>query len=519
MVAMGFIMLTDTMAGSGLQLSTEMPGRELSVLVGVPANWLQYAIGTYLFLSYPTGRLGGRTERRVVAAGFLVSSVGAALLLVTKTEVPVCPGWCGQSPVQLVADPGLYLGIRSALIVVWVGLAGIVLALLARRALRSSPRQRRVLGLMIAAAGLTVLLVAGSHLNVLASYVGGGSLAVGYFLSSAASWAAVAALPIAFLLGLLRERLAFASVGSLVGQLEHASADTVEAALGEVLQDPTLRVAFPTDGGLLDVSGRRYDPPPDGSRAVTPLGDPPVAVLVHDPELSEDRELLDAAATAARLALDNARLQAEVRAQLAEVRASRQRIAAAADAERQRLERDLHDGAQQRLLGIGLALGVLRGRLTDAERDLVDELERELRGAIGDLRELAQGIRPAVLTDQGLAPALAGLARRAGVRVALDVRLTERLDPTVEATAYYVVSEALQNVVKHAGGTAARVSAVHQPDRLIIDVVDDGPGGASERAGSGLRGLADRVEAVGGRFEVHSPPGRGTRIRAELPCA
>jgi signal transduction histidine kinase len=519
MVAMGFAAALDEL-NSGLRLSAEMPGRELTVLAGVPATWLRAAIGAHLLLSYPTGRLGRGVERRVVAAGFLVASVGAALLLVTKTAVPACAGWCGPSPVQLVSSIDLYLGIRSAVIVASVGLAGIVLVLLVRRAVRSTPRQRRVLGFMIAAAGLSVLLFSGAELNVLAMYAGGGSVTGQAVLNLGATWAIVAALPVAFLVGLLQERLAFASVGSLVGRLEQVSTDRIEAALGEVLHDSGLHVVFPAEGGgLIDVSGRPYKPPRDGSRSVTPLGDPPMAVLVHDPELSENRELLDAAAAAARLALDNARLQAEVRAQLAEVRASRQRIAAAADAERQRLERDLHDGAQQRLLGVGLALGVLRGRLAGVERDLVDELERELRAAIGELRELAQGIRPAVLTDQGLPPALARLARRAGVRVALDVRLTERLDPAVEAAAYYVVSEALQNVVKHGGGAGARVSAVHQPGSLVIDVADDGPGGALMRAGAGLHGLADRVEAVGGRFDVHSPAGHGTHIHAELPCA
>lgn len=159
-----------------------------------------------------------------------------------------------------------------------------------------------------------------------------------------------------FLVGLLRERLEFASVGDLVRTLEQVGAGTVEAELGRALRDPTLRVAFPTTDGWLDVSGLPYEPPDDGNHSVTPLGgDPPVAVLVHDPALAENRELLTAAGAAARLALDNARLHAEVRAQLVEVRASRQRIAA--DSERQRLERDLHDGTQQRLLGVGLALG------------------------------------------------------------------------------------------------------------------------------------------------------------------
>lgn len=518
MVALGLVMLIDNL-NTGFKLSAEMPGRELIVLIGTPAGWLQYALCGHLFLGYPTGRLGGHAERRVVVTGFIVFSVGAALLLVTKTPVPVCAGWCGPSPVQLVADPGLYLGIRSALIVVLLGLAGVVLVLLARRAVRSSRRQRRILGFMIAAAGVTVLLITGGQLNLLAVYAGGGSMAVMDLLGAASGWAAVAALPVAFLVGLLRERLAFASVGSLVGRLEHTAADRVEAALAEVLRDPALRVAFPAADGLLDVSGRPFDPTHDGSRSVTPLGSPPVAVLVHDPALNEDRELLDAAAAAARLALDNARLHAEVRNQLAEVRASRQRIAAAADAERQRLERDLHDGAQQRLLGVGLALGALRETLADTERDLVDELERDLRAAIAELRDLAQGIRPAVLTDQGLAPALAGLARRAGVRVAIDLRLTERLHPMVEATAYYVVSEALQNVIKHAGNASVRVCAVHQPGRLVLDVTDDGPGGASVLAGTGLQGLADRVESAGGSLELRSPPGHGTHIHAELPCA
>jgi signal transduction histidine kinase len=250
------------------------------------------------------------------------------------------------------------------------------------------------------------------------------------------------------------------------------------------------------------------------------LGEPPVAVVVHDPALAERSELLEAAATAARLALDNARLYAEVRAQLGEVRASRQRIAAAADMERQRLERDLHDGAQQRLLGIGFMLGVLRTRLSNpTDQEMVHELEQELRTAIAELRDFAQGIRPAILTDQGLAPALAGLARRSRVRVSLDVRLTERLDPVVESTAYYVVSEALQNVTKHTDDAGASVLAVHENGRLIIEISDDGHGGASVRDGTGLRGLVDRVSAVGGALQVKSPPDGGTRVRAEIPCA
>jgi signal transduction histidine kinase len=517
MAAMGLVMLIDSL-NSDLRLSSLMPGRELIALIGVPAYWMHLAIGVYLFLSYPTGRVNGRIERIVVVVGFLISGVGSVLLLVTATPAPFCAGWCGRSPVQLIADLRLYLDIETALAVVLTVVAIMVLVLLGRRALHATPRQRRVLGLMIAAGALTILLLAASKLTTLAGNAGGTPEAHADVLGLAAAWAAVAGLPVAFLIGLLRERLAFASVASLVSRLEHVSADKVEAALGEVLRDPTLQVAFPAGDRLLDAAGRIYEPPRDGSRSVTPLGDPPLAMLVHAPDLAEDQEVLDAAATTARLALDNARLHAEVRAQLAEVRASRQRIAAAADAERQRLERDLHDGAQQRLLGVGLALGVLRTRVAGVEKDLLDEMEQELRAAIAELRDLAQGIRPAVLTDQGLAPALAGLARRSGLRVATDVQLNGRVDPMIEAAAYYVVSEALQNAVKHASTAKVQVSAVHQAGRLVIDVTDDGPGGASPRAGTGLRGLADRVDAAGGHFEIESPPGQGTHIRAELPC-
>ena len=505
-------------APNGFQLPTEMPGRDLLVLFGVPAYALCCALGMLLFLSYPTGYLQAGAERRVVAASFLLAGIGSVLTLATWTPADFCAGSCGHSPVQLVASVRLFLGIRQATISAWIGVAVVVVALLARRVVRASPRQRRALGLMIAAAGLTALFQILSQLDVLAIQRGNGRTVAIAFFGFGAQWAAVAGLPVAFLVGLLRERLQFASVAELVGRLEQVAPDTVEAELGRTLRDPTLRVAFPTDHGWLDVSGAAYHPPDDGSRTLTRLGDPAVAVLIHDPALSDDSELLDAAAAAARLALDNARLQAEVRAQLTEVQASRQRIAAAADTERQRLERDLHDGAQQRLLGVGLGLGALRGNLDNAAQEYIDELERELRTAIGELRDLAQGIRPAILTDQGLAPALAGLARRAGVPVTLDLNLTERLNPVIEAAAYYVVSEALQNVVKHTSDAKVRICAVHATGQLTIEVSDDGPGGASMRGGTGLRGLADRVEAVGGCFTVDSPPGGGTHIRADLPC-
>jgi signal transduction histidine kinase len=467
--------------------------------------WLQFPIAGQLLLGYPSGRLRrGSHERRLIVASFLLAIAGGA---------------CVQALQITGADPHLYTRTRAVVMVAWVAVAAMAAGLLVRRMIVATPRQRRQDVLGLAAASLAIAVFAGIFIVLLTIYGVTANQTSSAMLHAGLAWTAIIAVPIVFFAGLLRERLAFAAVGDLVGKLENVGADRIEAALGEALHDPTLRMAFPTRDGLLDVLGLGCDPPPDGSRAVTPLGEPPVAVLVHDPALLGDRELLDTAATAARLALDNARLYAQVRAQLEEVRASRLRIAAAADMQRQQLERDLHDGAQQRLLGMGFMLGVLRTRLDSPDdQEMVRELEQELRSAIGELRDFAQGIRPAVLTDQGLAPALAGLARRAGVRVSLDLRLRDRLDPVVESTAYYVVSEALQNVTKHTDDARACVLAIHDGGRLIIEVSDDGQGGASIQAGTGLRGLTDRVNAVGGCLEVRSPPGGGTTVRAEMPC-
>jgi signal transduction histidine kinase len=246
----------------------------------------------------------------------------------------------------------------------------------------------------------------------------------------------------------------------------------------------------------------------------------PLAALVYDPFLLEDTALVEAAGAAARLALENARLQAELRAQLVEVRASRARIVEAGDAERRRLERDLHDGAQQRLLAIRLALRLARGRGggEDGADVLLAEAESELMETLEELRDLARGIHPAILTDAGLAPALETLARRTALPVELTSLPNRRLPRPVEAAAYFLASEALANITKHAGATCVSIDVVERVGRLEIDIADDGVGGADPAGGSGLLGLRDRVEALGGTLGIESPPGRGTRLHAELPC-
>jgi signal transduction histidine kinase len=224
---------------------------------------------------------------------------------------------------------------------------------------------------------------------------------------------------------------------------------------------------------------------------------------------------------AAAFTLENARLQAELRARLAELQASRARLVEATETERRRIERDLHDGTQQRLVSIAMALGLAESKLA-ADRPAVEPVLREARDALtvalAELRELTQGIRPAILFERGLAAALDDLSRRAALPVRLDINVSGRLPEQIEGAAYFVVSEALTNAAKHSHASEVRLAASHKDGVLVLEVADDGIGGAAAGSGSGLRGLADRVEALGGRLTVSSPPGRGTTLRVEIPC-
>jgi signal transduction histidine kinase len=219
------------------------------------------------------------------------------------------------------------------------------------------------------------------------------------------------------------------------------------------------------------------------------------------------------------MALENERLHAEAESRLAEVQASRERIVAASDAERRRLERNLHDGAQQRLVALSLQLRLLEGRVGDdpSAQALVATASSELAESLAELRELARGIHPAVL-DHGLAAALDSLASRSPVPTKVEYEADGDLPEPVELAAYFVASEALTNVAKYAHATTASVRVSRHGPTAVIEIADDGAGGADEAGGSGLRGLADRVEALDGRLTVVSPPGAGTTVIAELPC-
>ncbi|MDH4141905.1 MAG: histidine kinase [Chloroflexota bacterium] len=333
--------------------------------------------------------------------------------------------------------------------------------------------------------------------------------------------------PIAFLLGVLRQRRAVGPLAPLAAHLGGPdAASTMGAAVRTALGDPSLDLLRACgDGTWLAEDGRTVAlPGPETGRSVTTVGssDAPAAALVHDPAVLEHPELLAGVIPVLRLALENERLEAALRTQLEEVTASRARIVTATEEERRRLERDLHDGAQQRLVAVSLALNEARAIAGSAEapgplRDHLDALSNELAGAIRELRELARGIHPAILEHEGLGPAVAGLARRASVPVEVHVEVPERLPAVVESTAYFTIAEALTNTQRHAGASHARISAVSVDQHLELEIADDGIGGADPRRGSGLRGLDDRMTALGGTLTIDSRAGKGTTVRASLP--
>ncbi len=486
---------------------------------------LGYALYAHVALAYPSGRVIDRFERLFVAVAYTVAIVfPLAILLVydgTRTLRYFDP--LPRESLLLVVERGdVADALHKTYVVVGYGvLAVIFIGLVARRLLRATPRARRVLAPLLLAAAVAALWAVLQ--GILAFERPVPSITYDLFW-----WQIIAltALPIALLAGLLRARLARVHVGELVVHLEQTPVDGIRDELAQALNDPSLELGLwlPEQEEYVDAAGRAFSVPEDGpTRAVTWIEHEgrPLAVLVHDPSLRDEPKLVEAVAAAARLALVNARLHAEVRAQLETVQESRARIVTAQDEERRRIERDLHDGAQQRLVALALELRSAQRALGDQGDPDVDRLlastADELQVAVEELRELAHGIHPGTLTQAGLGSALEALAARMPIPVTVDA-ITERLPPEIEATAYFVASEALANVVKHAHASHAAIRATRANGTLVIEVSDDGVGGADTRAGSGLHGLADRVEAHGGRLSIDSVTDSGTRVVVEIPC-
>jgi signal transduction histidine kinase len=487
---------------------------------------LSYALVAHTALAYPAGRVSDRLERAFLAVAYPVALLFPIATLLTYGRGPLhfFDPRPRKSLIYIAGNPTLVEWLQKAFVITaWGVLAAVFVALIARRLIRSTPRARHILAPLLFAA-----VVAGLRavFECVRTFV---SPPASFILDNLFWWQIVAlsALPLAILAGLLLTLAARATVGDLLVELENTAPRGLRDALAHTLGDPTLEVAFwlPERKEFVDGDGRPTELPRDETdRAVTLIehDGEPLAALVHDPIFSYEPKLIESVGAAARLALENARLQAELRAQLAKVQESRARLVAAADEERRRIERNIHDGAQQRLVALALELRIAQRQLGDTADPVVEQLLSaaavDLQEAVDELRELARGIHPAILTDEGIGAALGSLACRCQLPVTIEVSCDERLAAEIEGTADFVACEALANAVKHAQASSVTIRVTREDNRLVIAVEDDGVGGADPASGSGLRGLADRVEAHGGTLMIESPLGRGTQVIGEIPC-
>jgi signal transduction histidine kinase len=447
-----------------------------------PALYLHRGPLVHALLCYPSGSVSSRFGRAVVVAAYLDGAIEPL----------------ARSPVVTLV---LSAAVVAAAVEGYVGEVG--------------PRRRARAGAAVAAVAIALVLMVGAV----------GRLA-GWDAGAAILWAyevVLVVLALALLGELLRGRWSQAAVTGLVVDLgDVREPATLRARLARALGDSSLELAYRVGDGYVDEAGRPFAlPRPEADRAVTPIETEGelVAVLVHDRTVLDDTALLEGVAVATRLALANARLQAEVRARVDQLATSRRRIVEAADTQRRQLEQELREGTEQRLAAVMDHVAALEHEVDETRaREILADVQRELGLASAELAELARGIHPAALTAGGLRAALPELASRAPLPV--EVRVDAgRVPAAVEAAVYFVCSEALTNVAKHGSASRVQIDVKLAGDRIAVTIVDDGIGGADPGRGSGLRGLADRVEALGGRLRIESPAGRGTRVVAEIPTA
>lgn len=504
-------------AGFGIFLtSLTWATTPLLFTIGVAFDLVASVLFLHVFLAFPSGRVTGALERGLLATGyftaFCLQLVGLLL-----------GGFGPANVLEVVPEQeAAYALLRVQLVVLSLCLlTGVAVLGLRRR--RAGRPLRRSIALLVDSFALGLVMISVLYLSGAAGLIDG---QIAFETIRRATFFVIGLAPVAFLVGLLQLRLARSSVGDLFLELRgDPEPAALRDALARALRDPSLTLAYwlPQFGAYSDLEGRPIQlPSEDDGRATTVIDreGSHVAVLVHDASLSDEPELLASVTAAAGIALENAQLHVELRARLQELRGSRARIVEVGQKERQRLERNLHDGAQQRLIALSLELGRLEERLGHDPDALarLDLARREIATSLEELRDVARGLHPAVVSGHGLAVALESLAAGAPLPVRLSVEVDGRLPERLEVAAFYLVSESLANVGKHASARSATVRVSQAGGQVVVEVTDDGSGGADPELGSGLRGLADRVEALEGRLRVWSPSGGGTRLRAEIPC-
>jgi signal transduction histidine kinase len=517
----GLMVLTAFAWYIGILERTDVP---VLFSIGVLLENLFVVTAIHLVLAFPTGRLRSTFDRWLVGVGYAVVTIGFLPFVLTLETGPWGCTSCPENVFAVTNQPDFAMDWAKGLGWVGVAFSFVVVARLIDRWRHASPPLRRTITPVLAA-GVALELILGVVLFLSTTGIGSHSLHNVLFYSALIPFGLV---PFLFLFGLLKGRVLRGSgLGDLVHRLgPGVGRGELRAAIADALGDPSVELAYwlPDSQQYVDADGRPVALPAGGDhRGVTEVKREgrQVAAIIHDPTLSDDPEFVHAAGAAAALALENERLEAELRAKVEELRASRKRLVDVGLSQRRRLERDLHDGAQQRLVSLALTLRLARERVgsdPDETERLLGHGSEELEEALKELRELARGIHPAVLSDRGLGAAVEALAHRSPLPVKLGELPSERYPEQVELAAYFVVSEALTNVAKYASASEARVEVVQENGHIKVEVADDGVGGVRVDRGTGLRGLAARLESIDGRLDVESEPGRGTAVRAMIPC-
>jgi signal transduction histidine kinase len=511
------------MVGTGfswLMVDVAYYGGPTVFTLGSVLGALYYATAVHLLLAFPSGRLETPAAKLAALSGYLIFFGGNLLVWLVADIGTQFECSCPRNVIQVIDDETLADVVVAVTNLLAVAVVAYVLVRLLISWRQSQGWRRRAMTPLLFAGAATAFL-----LGLIFLFLSFNRSVDQDVLT--ASIAAFGLVPFAFLLGLARSAiLGRGALGELVGDLTEArDSDEAREALRRALGDPSLELAFrqPDGEDYVDADGRPVTlPGPGGVRSFAPVNadGEAVAAIVFDAMLVDDPQLVEAVSTTAALAIEKHKLDAELRAKLEELRASRERIVEAASDERRRLERNLHDGAQQRLVSLALELRMARDRLgsdTQEAGEMLDAAAGELEVALGELRELARGIHPAILSDRGLGAALESLAARTPFEVEIEAVPSDRLPENVELAAYLLVSEALANSIKHARANRATVNVTQDNGRVTVEIADDGVGGADPAKGSGLRGLVDRVSALGGSFECDSQPGHGTSVRASIP--
>jgi signal transduction histidine kinase len=506
---------------------------EIAFAIGRLAIPPAVVLVVYLCLAYPTGRIENpRVSILVSGVAAVVLALDVATMLLS-TAPPVagpfvrCAGAeCPANPLAIVhlgdgASNALSVALALA-ITVMLAIAAIIVAL---RAVVASRLQRRSLAPLFAWTVLAAVgygfFIAVRAINDQASLLTPASVTVA---------AIIAAMPLAIALGMARGRVfAMSALERMIGELDgNTGLAELQGTMSRAFADPNLRLLFwrPSLQEYVDVNGRSVELSSIGpAQQITRFGPPGegLGAALHDPVLTEDRDVLEAAGTAIRMALNNSRLQTDLTASISELEASRKRVARAADDERRRIEQDLHDGAQQDLIALRIKLHVLEEQAAEDPQAMAPGLAdagRRVDAAIAHIRNLAHGIYPSELRDLGLPTALAAVARSSPIEVVLRADLHRRFAPEVETAVYFCCVEALQNVTKHCGvDTRVRLTLSERPDGLQFVLSDNGPGFDPALVGAthGMTGMHDRLEAIGGELAISSSAGNGTTVRGQVP--